>query len=130
MEFFSFEKCESFPCILKIKTFNEPTKHSNTNKEKNKATHKNLRKKIQNEMERIKENINLWKSILIQQYQEATKKDISDFRNFFTNIFSLIIYPILGRKILTVLMGTNFKEYQEFLQGRKEEIAKLVPVLL
>lgn len=90
----------------------------------------NIAKKIQNEMEHIKEDINLWKSILIQQYQEATKKDISDFRNFFTNIFSLIIYPILGRKILTVLMGTNFKEYQKFLQGRKKEISKLIPVLL
>ena len=29
MEFFSFEKCESFPCILKIKTFNDSYEYNN-----------------------------------------------------------------------------------------------------
>ena len=29
MEFFSFEKCETFPCILKIKTFNDSYEYNN-----------------------------------------------------------------------------------------------------
>ena len=29
MEFLSFEKCESFPCILKIKTFNDSYEYNN-----------------------------------------------------------------------------------------------------
>jgi len=54
-----------------------------------------IAKKVQEEIGRIQESINLCESILFKQYQEETKKDLSDFRNFFINIFSLIMYPVL-----------------------------------
>jgi len=89
-----------------------------------------IAKKVQEEIGRIQESINLCESILFKQYQEETKKDLSDFRNFFINIFSLIMYPVLWKKMLSILMGTTLEEYKYFLEERKKRITKLIPILL
>ena len=89
-----------------------------------------IQQKIREEIEKTKNKVNLSKSILIKQYQEETHKTIDDFRNFFTNIMSLIVYPILSKSFLWIMIWLDKKALQNFLMERKNLIIKMIPLLL
>lgn len=86
--------------------------------------------KIREDIENVKKRINLCDSVFIKQYQEETHKTLEDFRIFFTNFLSIIIYPIISKSFLGVLVGLSQMEFQVFLKERKENVLKLIPHLL
>lgn len=60
---------------------------------------------------------------------EAKKKNLIidvDFPMLVTNIVSLCIFPILAKPFLTVVLGLNENEYQEFIEKRKTEVAEFI----
>ena len=78
----------------------------------------------------MKSQINLCNSVFIEQYQNETHKTIYDFRNFFTNFLSIIIYPIISKSLFKILIGIEDHQFQNFLKERKENVLKLIPHLL
>jgi hypothetical protein len=62
---------------------------------------------------------------------EKTKKSIKDFKIFFTNLLSLLIFPILSKPILTTFLDINENEAINMLRKEREKlIPKIVPFIL
>jgi len=91
---------------------------------------KEFTEKIQKDIEKMKNQINLCNSVFIEQYQNETHKNIDDFRVFFTNFLSIIIYPIISKSLFKILIGIEDHQFQNFLKERKENVLKLIPHLL
>lgn len=91
---------------------------------------KEFTEKIQKDIEKMKNQINLCNSVFIEQYQKETHKNIDDFRVFFTNFLSIIIYPIISKSLFKILIGLEENQFQNFLKERKENVFKLIPHLL
>lgn len=73
------------------------------------------------------------KSFILEKFYldvvEAKKKNLIidvDFPTLVTNIVSLCIFPILAKPFLTVVLGLNENEYQEFIETRKTEVAEFI----
>lgn len=79
------------------------------------------------------ELINKNKSFILDKFYsdvvEAKKKNLIidvEFPMLVTNIVSLCIFPILAKPFLTIVLGLNENEYQEFIEKRKTEVAEFI----
>jgi len=81
--------------------------------------------------EKLCENKTITQTIFAIQYMEKTKKSIKDFKIFFTNLLSLLIFPILSKPILTTFLDINENEAINMLRKEREKlIPKIVPFIL
>ena len=81
--------------------------------------------------EKLSEDKSITQTVFAIQYMEKTNKSIKDFKIFFTNLLSLLIFPILSKPILTTFLDINENEAINMLrEERKNLIPKIVPFIL
>jgi len=71
---------------------------------------------------------------LVEKFNNDVEEEIKngkiikiDYRHLFVNMLSMCVFPVLGRSIIQrVGFKNNQKEYDQFLEQRKTEVAKFI----
>jgi AcrR family transcriptional regulator len=68
-------------------------------------------------------------AMLFERMSKAVQDETlekSDFRDVFINLLALCIFPIVARPMLQQIFEFSDKEYDQFIEKRKEEVPKFI----
>lgn len=65
-------------------------------------------------------------TVFFKQYLQKTKKTAEDFKIFYINMLSLIVFPIIGGPFLRTFLDYSEEQYRTFLFSRKEAIPTMI----